>query len=120
KDDHYYLNCSFRIDQKKVIIAKQSLLEIQVNIPNKIQEVEPKKFLSITETEKKKWVMGYFSVDLERDIHLYYGGIKRNKDIRKYHKFLTDRKRLVGKELLCHGILKSGLSTAWLNNPMEE
>ncbi|CAG8563283.1 11461_t:CDS:2 [Diversispora eburnea] len=23
KDDHYYLNCSFRIDQKKIIIAKQ-------------------------------------------------------------------------------------------------
>ncbi|CAG8689229.1 12908_t:CDS:2, partial [Ambispora gerdemannii] len=41
------------ICKKKVIIAKQSLPEIQVSVPNKIQEVEPKKFLSITEAKKK-------------------------------------------------------------------
>src|SRR6185369_8210760 len=36
KNDHYFLNCPFRIDQKKVIIAVQSLPEIQVRVPNKI------------------------------------------------------------------------------------
>ena len=45
---------------------------------------------------------------------------KRNEDTRKYHKFLTDRDRLVGEELLRQGILKSGLSTEWLDNLMEE
>ncbi|CAJ0915766.1 14656_t:CDS:2, partial [Entrophospora sp. SA101] len=30
KNDHYFLNCPFRIDQKKVIIAVQSLPEIQI------------------------------------------------------------------------------------------
>ncbi|CAG8630404.1 8934_t:CDS:1, partial [Diversispora eburnea] len=42
------------------------------------------------------------------------------EDPRKYHKFLTDRERLVGEELLCRGILKSRLSTAWLDDLMEE
>ncbi|CAG8639648.1 5216_t:CDS:2, partial [Diversispora eburnea] len=92
KDDHYFLNCPFRIDQKKVIIAKQSLPEIQVDFP----------------------------ADLERDIRFYRGGIERKEDTRKYHKFLTDRDRLVGEELLRHGILKSGLSTAWLDDLIEE
>ncbi|CAG8627225.1 1329_t:CDS:1, partial [Diversispora eburnea] len=120
KDDHYYLNCSFRIDQKKVIIAIQSLPEIQVSVQNKIQEVKPKKFLSITEAEKKRWTMGCFRANLERDIRLYRGGIKRNEDTRKYCKFLTDRERLVGEELLRCGILKSGLSTAWLDDLMKK
>ncbi|RHZ47934.1 hypothetical protein Glove_564g37 [Diversispora epigaea] len=31
-----------------------SCLEIQVSVPNKIQEIKPKKFLSITEAEKKR------------------------------------------------------------------
>ncbi|CAG8616022.1 8696_t:CDS:2 [Diversispora eburnea] len=118
KNDHYFLNCSFRINQKKVIIAKQSLPEIQVSVPNKIQEVKPKKFLSITEAEKKRWAMGCFPADLERDIRLYREGIKRNEDTRKYHKY--NRDRLVGEELLRRGILKSGLSTAWLDELMKE
>jgi len=120
KNDHYFLNCSFRIDQKKVIIVKQSLPEIQVSVPNKIQEVEPKKFLSITEAEKKRWAMGCFPADLERDIRLYRGGIKRNEDTRKYHKFLTDWKRLTGEKLLCYSILKSGLSTIRLDKLIKE
>ncbi|CAG8610349.1 9750_t:CDS:2, partial [Diversispora eburnea] len=68
KDDHYYLNCSFRIDQKKVIIAIQSLPEIQVSVPNKTclyqleaslrqyaieHGMDPEKFSVITEAEKK-------------------------------------------------------------------
>ncbi|CAG8615764.1 3514_t:CDS:2, partial [Ambispora gerdemannii] len=64
--------------------------------------------------------MGCFRDDLERDIRLYREGIKRNEDTRKYHKFLTDRERLVGEELLRRSILKSGLSIAWLDNLMEE
>ncbi|CAG8634728.1 9928_t:CDS:1, partial [Diversispora eburnea] len=47
-------------------------------------------------------------------------GIKRKEDPRKYHKFLTDRERLIGEELLRRGILKSGLSTAWLDELMKE
>ncbi|CAG8621748.1 9665_t:CDS:2, partial [Diversispora eburnea] len=83
-------------------------------------EVKPKKFLSITEAKKKRWTMECFRADLKRDICLYRGGIERNEDTRKYHKFLTDRDRLVGEELLRCDILKSGLSTAWLDDLMEE
>ncbi|RHZ67050.1 hypothetical protein Glove_303g131 [Diversispora epigaea] len=83
-------------------------------------EVQPKKFLSITEAEKKRWTMGCFRADLERDIRLYRRGIKRNEDPRKYHKFLTDQDRLVGEELLRRSILESGLSTVWLDDLMEE
>ncbi|RHZ81474.1 hypothetical protein Glove_120g239 [Diversispora epigaea] len=74
-------------------------------------EMDPKKFSVITEVEKKRWTMRYFRGDLERDIYCYQGGIKKKENPRKYHKFLTDRERLVGKELLRHDILKSGLST---------
>ncbi|RHZ86757.1 hypothetical protein Glove_46g31 [Diversispora epigaea] len=135
KDDHYYLNCSFRIDQKKIIIAVQSLPETEGRIPNKTRlyqpeaslrqyaiehKMDPEKFSVITEAEKKRWAMGCFPADLERDIRCYQGGIKRKEDPRKYHKFLTDRERLVGEELLRRGILKSGLSTAWVDDLMEE
>ncbi|RHZ52562.1 hypothetical protein Glove_460g17 [Diversispora epigaea] len=135
KNDHYFLNCPFRIDQKKVIIAIQSLPEIQVSVPNKTRlyqpetslrqyaiehGIDPEKFSVITEAEKKRWSMGCFPADLERDIRLYRGGIKRNEDTRKYHKFLTDQDRLVGEELLRRDILKSGLSTAWLDDLMKE
>ncbi|CAG8629756.1 8549_t:CDS:2, partial [Diversispora eburnea] len=96
KDKHYFLNCPFRIDQKKVIIAVQSLPETQVRVPNKTRE------------------------DLERDIQFYRGGIERKKDPRKYCEFLTDRNRLVGEELLRRSILESGLSTVWLDDLMEE
>ncbi|CAG8657968.1 10063_t:CDS:1, partial [Diversispora eburnea] len=143
--DHYYLNCSFRIDQKKVIIAKLSLPEIQVsmsnktrssisgNNPNKIYQPEvglrqyaiehkmdPEKILIITEAEKKRWDGECFREDLERDIRFYRGGIERKEDPRKYREFLTDRDRLVGEELLRRGIVKSGLSTAWLDDLMKE
>jgi len=64
--------------------------------------------------------MGCFRGDLERDIRFYHGAIERKEDSRKYRKFLTDRDRLVGEELLRHSILKSGLSTAWLDDLMEE
>jgi hypothetical protein len=64
--------------------------------------------------------MGCFRGDLERDIRCYQGGIKRKEDPRKYHKFLTDRDRLVGEELLRRSILKSRLSTVWLDNLMKE
>ncbi|CAG8578959.1 8023_t:CDS:2 [Diversispora eburnea] len=91
KDDYYYLNCSFRIDQKKVIIAKQNLLEIQA--------------------EKKRWDRECFREDLKRDIQFHRSGIERKEDSRKYCKFLTNWERLVGEELLCRSILESGLST---------
>ncbi|CAG8648303.1 3504_t:CDS:2, partial [Paraglomus occultum] len=70
--------------------------------------------------EKNRWAMGCFRGDLERDIRFYRGGIERKEDPRKYRKFLTDRDGLVGEELLRQGILKSGLSTAWLDDLMEE
>ncbi|CAG8659847.1 5727_t:CDS:1, partial [Cetraspora pellucida] len=70
--------------------------------------------------KKNRWTIGYFSANLKRDIWFYQGGIKRNEDTKKYHKFLTDWDRLVGEELLHQSILKSGLSTAWLNDLMEE
>ncbi|CAG8620933.1 8678_t:CDS:2 [Paraglomus occultum] len=65
-------------------------------------EINPKEFSIITETEKNRWTMGCFHGDLERDIRFY-----------------RDRERLVGEELLRQGILKSGLSTAWLDDLME-
>ncbi|CAG8576315.1 4957_t:CDS:2 [Paraglomus occultum] len=130
---------------EKVIIAVQSLPETQGRVPNKISNssihpnktrlyqpeaglrqyaiehgMDPEKFSVITEAEKNQWVMGCFPANLERDIRLYRGGIKRNEDTRKYHKFLTDRDRLIGEELLRRSILKSGLSTTWLDDLMKE
>ncbi|CAG8691148.1 2213_t:CDS:1, partial [Ambispora gerdemannii] len=114
------------------------LPETQVRVSNKISNspihpnkirlyqyvieygMDSEKFSVITEAEKNQWDMECFPADLERDICLYYGGIKRNEDTRKYHKFLTDRNRLVGEELLRRSIAKSGLSIAWLDNLMEE
>ncbi|CAG8632422.1 10972_t:CDS:2, partial [Diversispora eburnea] len=58
-------------------------------------KMDPKKFSVITEAEKKRWTMGCFLGDLERDICCYRGEIKRNEDTRKYHKFLTDRDRSI-------------------------
>ncbi|RHZ81504.1 hypothetical protein Glove_120g4 [Diversispora epigaea] len=83
-------------------------------------KMDSEKFSVIIEAEKKRWAMGCFLADLERDIRLYRGGIKRNEDPRNYYKFLSDRDRLVGEELLCRGIVKSGLSTTWLDDLMEE
>ncbi|CAG8618571.1 7808_t:CDS:2, partial [Ambispora gerdemannii] len=124
KNDHYYLNCPFRIDQKKVIIAIQSLSEIQPEAGLRQYAIEhkmdPEKFSVITEAEKKRWIMGCFRGDLERDIRCYQDGIKRKEDPRKYHKFLTDRDRLIGEELLHRSILKSRLSTVWLDDLIKE
>ncbi|CAG8641362.1 3750_t:CDS:1, partial [Diversispora eburnea] len=83
-------------------------------------EMDPEKFAVITEAEKNRWAMGCFRGELERDIHFYCSGIERKEDPRKYHKFLTDRERLVGEELSHRGILKNGLSTVWLDNLIEE
>ncbi|CAG8707562.1 14832_t:CDS:2, partial [Cetraspora pellucida] len=49
-------------------------------------------------------------------IHLYHGEIKKNEDTRKYLAF----SQYLLKELLRRGIRKSGLSTTWLDNLMEE
>ncbi|RHZ74204.1 hypothetical protein Glove_227g185 [Diversispora epigaea] len=69
KNDHYFFNCPFHIDQKKVIIVIQSLPEIQVSVLNKTclyqpeaslrqyaieHGMNPKKFLIITEVEKNR------------------------------------------------------------------
>ncbi|CAG8621364.1 10364_t:CDS:1, partial [Ambispora leptoticha] len=83
-------------------------------------KMDPEKFSIVTEAEKNRWDGECFREDLERDIRFYRGGIERKEDTRKYHKFLTDRDRLVGEELLRRGIIKSGLSTAWLDDLMEE
>ncbi|RIA99801.1 hypothetical protein C2G38_2237718 [Gigaspora rosea] len=139
KNDHYFLNCPFRIDQKKVIIAIQNSQESISNkpreteprlltLPNKTRfyqyaiehKIDPEKFSVITDAERNRWAMGCFPADLERDIRFYRGGIERKEDTRKYHQFLTDRNRLVGEELLRRSILKSGLSTAWLDDLMKE
>ncbi|RIB01562.1 hypothetical protein C2G38_986384 [Gigaspora rosea] len=109
-------------------IIQDSSLEIQVMALNKnhlyqyaIEHgINPKEFSIITEAEKNRWTTGCFRGDLERDIRFYRGGIERKEDPRKYRKFLTDRERLVGEELLRRSILKSGLSTAWLDDLMEE
>ncbi|CAG8569321.1 2619_t:CDS:2 [Ambispora leptoticha] len=50
------------------------------------------KFFIATEAEKKRWSMGCF----------------------------RDRERLIGEELLRRSILKSGLSTVWLDDLMKE
>nr|CAG8575314.1 13639_t:CDS:10 [Entrophospora candida] len=68
---------------------------------------DPDKFSIITEAEKNRWAMRCFRDNLERDIRYYHSAIERKEDPRKYHKFLTDRDRLIGEELLHHNILKS-------------
>ena len=45
---------------------------------------------------------------------------KGRENSRKYHKFLTDRDRLIGEEVLRRGILENRLSTAWLDDLMKE
>ncbi|CAG8739639.1 15298_t:CDS:2 [Gigaspora margarita] len=115
-DAGYYYDLS---SKNKIEINKkdESLLETKYAIEHGIN---PKEFSIITEAEKNRWTTGCFRGDLERDIRFYHGGIERKEDPRKYHKFLTDRERLVGEELLYRGILKSGLSTAWLDDLMEK
>ncbi|CAG8806682.1 16070_t:CDS:2, partial [Cetraspora pellucida] len=82
--------------------------------------INSKEFSIITGAEKNRWTTGCFRRDLERDIRFYRDGIERKEDSRKYYKFLTDQERLVSEELLYRNILKSGLSTAWLDNLIEE
>ncbi|RHZ66975.1 hypothetical protein Glove_303g119 [Diversispora epigaea] len=89
KDDHYFLNCPFHIDQKKIIIAVQSLSETQGEVPNKTHLYQP-----------------------EAGLRQY--AIEHGMDPEKFVE------RLIGEELSHHGILKSGLSTAWLNDLMKE
>ncbi|CAG8566711.1 2124_t:CDS:2 [Diversispora eburnea] len=121
-----YLKWKVKLELSSIFISNKTQSPIPSSNPNKIyqyaieHEIYLEKFSVITEAEKNRWTMDCFRADLERDICLYHGGLERNEDTRKYYKFLTDRERLVGKELLCHSILKSGLSIAWLNNLMEE
>ncbi|CAG8682623.1 1596_t:CDS:2, partial [Ambispora gerdemannii] len=89
-------------------IIQDSSLETQVMAPNKNHlyqyaikhGINPKEFSIITEAEKNRWTMGCFRGNLERDIRLYHGAIERKEDPRKYRRFLTDRDRLIGEELL--------------------
>ncbi|CAG8643980.1 5342_t:CDS:2 [Ambispora gerdemannii] len=109
-------------------IIQDISLETQVMAPNKNRlyqyaiehGINSKEFSIITEAEKNRWAMGCFRGDLERDIHFYRDGIERKEDPRKYRKFLTDRDRLIGEELLRRSILKSDLSTTWLDDLMKE
>ncbi|CAH1769451.1 4080_t:CDS:2, partial [Entrophospora sp. SA101] len=116
------------ICKEKVIIAIQSLPETQIKVPNKTRlyqyaiehGIDPKNFSIITEAERNRWAMGCFRGDMERDIRFYRSGIESKEDPRKYREFLTDWERLVGEELSRRGILKSGLSTEWLDDLMKE
>ncbi|RIA82562.1 hypothetical protein C1645_743700 [Glomus cerebriforme] len=82
--------------------------------------LDPEKFLIVTEADKKRWAGESFRGILEVDMRFYCGAIKRKEDPRKYHKFLTDRERMIGEELLRHDILKHRSSTAWLDDLMKE
>ena len=53
-------------------------------------------------------------------MRFYCGAIERKEEPRKYHKFLTDRERMIGEELLRRGILESRKSAAWLDNLKKE
>ncbi|CAG8625582.1 10199_t:CDS:2, partial [Diversispora eburnea] len=116
KDDHYFLNCLFHIDQKKVIIAIQSLPE---SVSNKPRETEPRSPTHPNKNRLYQYVIEH-EIDPEKFSVITEVEKKRNEDPRKYHKFLTDRERLIGEELLRRGILKSELSTVWLDDLMEE
>ncbi|CAG8500051.1 17908_t:CDS:2 [Cetraspora pellucida] len=117
----------FHTSNSKDIISKdnKSLLNTEISILSPKaglcqyaieHKIDSKKFLVITEAKKNKWTTEYFHGNLKIDICFYHAKIERKKDFRKYCKFLTDQERLVSEELLCHGILKSGLSTAWLDD----
>ncbi|GBB85395.1 hypothetical protein RclHR1_11950003 [Rhizophagus clarus] len=82
--------------------------------------LDPEKFSIVTEADKKRWAGESFRGILEVDMGFYCGAIERKEDPRKYHKFLTDRERMIGEELLRRGILESRKSTAWLDNLMKE
>ncbi|CAG8635512.1 9441_t:CDS:2 [Funneliformis mosseae] len=53
-------------------------------------------------------------------MRFYCEAIEEKEDSRKYRKFLTDRERMIGEELLHCDILKYQSSTAWLDNLMKE
>ncbi|CAG8509458.1 1130_t:CDS:2 [Ambispora leptoticha] len=110
---HLFLKVS--IEGKNTIQAKQKEISCRYSYGKRF-EMEVQELMA----EKNKWAMGCFREDLERDMRFYRGGIERKEDPRKYREFLTDRDRLIGEELLRRGILKSGLSTAWLDDLMEE
>ncbi|CAG8626083.1 1942_t:CDS:2 [Ambispora gerdemannii] len=101
--------------KEKVIVAIQSLPETQVRVSNKISNslIHPNKTHLYQYAIKHGMDPEEFSVITEAEKN-------RNEDTRKYHKFLTDQDRLIGEELLRHSILKSGLSTTWLNDLMKE
>ncbi|GBB90614.1 hypothetical protein RclHR1_17610003 [Rhizophagus clarus] len=83
--------------------------------------LDPKKFLIVTEADKKRWVGESFRSILEVNMQFYCEAIEeKEEDPRKYRKFLTDRKRMISEELLRHNILKHRSSTAWLDDLMKE
>ncbi|CAG8629560.1 11116_t:CDS:2 [Funneliformis caledonium] len=99
KNDHYFLIVPLSI-KRNTNPNKTRLYQYAIE-----HKMDPEKFSIITEAEKNRWDGGYFRENLERDIQFYRGGIERKKDTKKYHKFLTDRDRLVGEELLCHDLM---------------
>jgi len=84
---------------QKCVIKISKFPETQVRVPNKISnspiypnktclyqyaiehKIDPDKFSVITEAEKKRWSMGCFRGDLERDIRFYRGGMKIPENI---------------------------------------
>ena len=68
--------------------------------------LDPEKFSIVTEADKKRWDSESFRSILEVDMGFYCGAIERKEDPRKYHKFLTDRERMIGEEILRRDILK--------------
>ena len=82
--------------------------------------LDPEKLSTVTEAEKKRWADKCFCGDLDRDILIYRSSIGRKVDPRKYYTFLTDRDRLIGKEILHCALLERHISLAWLNDLMKE
>ena len=83
--------------------------------------LDPEKFSIVTEADKKRWAGESFRGILEVDMRFYCGAIEgKEEDPRKYRKFLTDRERMIGEELLRRDILKHRSSTAWLDDLMKE
>ncbi|CAG8571989.1 1752_t:CDS:2 [Diversispora eburnea] len=90
--------------EAKCPICKESLPETEGRIPNK------------THLYQLEASLHQYAIEHGMDSEKF----SRKEDPRKYHKFLTDRERLVGEELLHCSIVKSGLSTTWLDELMKE
>ncbi|CAH1770807.1 10941_t:CDS:2, partial [Entrophospora sp. SA101] len=100
--------------EAKFIIAKLSLPEIQVSMSNKTQSPIPRTHPN--KIYQPEVGLRQYAIEHGMDPEKFSVITKAEKD----RWTIGYRDRLIGEELLHRSILKSGLSTAWLDDLMKE